>query len=106
MDLGLQCLDTLLPQAIRFCSAKKEHLMSAVLSPIASPTHAGAERLAGLWNNTVTAWQVSAVVWRRLATRRGAAEMDARMRRDVGLTPKLVRAELNRAPWQIEAGLR
>ena len=80
--------------------------MSASISPNVTPRHAGAERLAGFWNSIATAWQGSAVTWRTLSTQRGPAEMDARMRRDIGLTPQMVRAELTRAPWQIEAGLR
>jgi len=80
--------------------------MSASISPNASPSHGGAERLAGLWNSIAAAWQGSATTWRTLSTQRGPAEMDARMRRDIGLTPAMVRAELTRAPWQIEAGLR
>ncbi len=80
--------------------------MSASISPNASPTHAGAERLAGFWNSLAAAWHGGAILWRNLATQRGPAEMDARMRRDIGLTPQMVRAELVRAPWQIEAGLR
>ena len=80
--------------------------MSASISPNASPSHAGAERLAGFWNSMVAAWQGSAIAWRSISTQRGPADMDARMRRDIGLTPRMVRAELTRAPWQIEAGLR
>jgi uncharacterized protein YjiS (DUF1127 family) len=78
--------------------------MSASIFP--SPSHAGAERLAGFWNIITAAWEGSAIVWRHVATHRGPAEMDARMLRDIGLTPKMVRAELTRAPWQIDAGLR
>lgn len=80
--------------------------MSASISPNASPRHAGAQRLAGLWNTLVAAWKGSAIAWRTIATHRGPADLDARMRRDIGLTPHMVRAELNRAPWQIDAGLR
>lgn len=80
--------------------------MSASISPSPSPSHAGAERLAGFWNSIVAAWEGSSIVWRNLSTHRGPAEMDARMLRDIGLTPKMVRAELTRAPWQIDAGLR
>lgn len=80
--------------------------MSASISPNANPRHAGAERLAGFWNSLVAAWTGSAIAWRMLATHRGPSEMDARMRRDIGLTPNMVRAELTRAPWQIDAGLR
>ena len=80
--------------------------MSASTSPNPRPTPAGAERLAGLWTTMTILWEGVAVAWRNLATQRGPAEMDARMRRDIGLTPHMVRAELDRAPWQIEAGLR
>lgn len=80
--------------------------MSASISPNVSPRHAGAERLAGFWNSIAAAWHGSAIAWRNISTHRGPADMDARMRRDVGLTPAMVRAELTRAPWQIDAGLR
>ncbi len=80
--------------------------MSASVSSNPLPTHAGAERLAGLFDSIAAFGRVAGLAWRRFSTQRGASEMDARMRRDVGLTPKMVRAELTRAPWQIEAGLR
>lgn len=80
--------------------------MSASVSSNSLPTHAGAERLAGLFDSIAAFGRVAGLTWRRFSTQRGASEMDARMRRDVGLTPKMVRAELTRAPWQIEAGLR
>ncbi len=80
--------------------------MSASVSSNPRPIHAGAERLAGLWTTMTTMLEGASVLWRNLATRRGPAEMDARMRRDVGLTPHMVRAEMTKAPWQIEAGLR
>jgi len=80
--------------------------MSASASSNPVPTHAGAERLAGLWTSIVVFGELVRLAWRRISTQRGASEMDARMRRDVGLTPKMVRAELTRAPWQIDAGLR
>ena len=80
--------------------------MSASISPNAAPRHTGAERLAGFWNNIVAAWDGSAIAWRTFATHRGPAEMDARMLRDIGVTPRMVRADLDRAPWQIDAGLR
>lgn len=80
--------------------------MSASVSSNPLPTHAGAERLAGLFDSIAALAKAAARGWRSFSTQRGAAEMDARMRRDVGLTPKMVRAELTRAPWQIEAGLR
>ncbi len=80
--------------------------MSASFTSSPQPTHSGAERLAGLWTAMAAVREGAAITWRNLATQRGPAEMDARMRRDIGLTPKMVRAEMTRAPWQIEAGLR
>ncbi len=77
--------------------------MSASASSNPLPTHAGAERLAGFWTGILA---VAEMAWRRFSTHRRPAEMDARMRRDVGLRPDMVRADLVRAPWEIEAGLR
>jgi hypothetical protein len=80
--------------------------MSASVSSNPLPTHAGAERLAGFWTGLLALAAAAGVAWRRFSTQRGPAEMDARMRRDVGLRPDMVRAALVRTPWQIEAGLR
>jgi hypothetical protein len=80
--------------------------MSASASSNPLPTHAGAERLAGFWTGILAVAEMARLAWRRFSTHRRPAEMDARLRRDVGLRPDMVRADLVRAPWEIDAGLR